>query len=201
MKQILTVLLFLIPFIGFTQSNAEKLKQIQKIAESMTDTGKSTIDKVGAIVDKLTDTGSKTPTLDKVEQLVDKYSVKVANVFVATMEKATPVAKEGFQAAVWFQVAKGVAEIIPLVFFLVFLFLLINEYNSIYKVLNSDAVPAHMSRGRGPLHESNISLKLILYLLLFIASTITTAVFVWDGIMHLVAPKWFAIKDIIELVK
>lgn len=200
MKQILALFLFL-PIIGFTQSNEQKLKQIQQLVESMKDTSGTTIDKVGAIVDKLTDTGSATPTLDKVEQLVDKYSVKVANVFVATMEKATPIAKEGFQAAIWYQIAKGIAGIIPFFVSIVFLFLLINEYNTIYKVLASDNVPQHMARNKGPFTEYNMSLKLMIYIILFVASTICTAIFTYDGILHLLAPKWFAIKEIIELVK
>lgn len=200
MKKILTVLLFLIPFAGFTQSNAEKLKQIQEIVASMKDTT-TALDKALQIADKLTDTGTKTPTLDKVEQLVDKYSVKIADGFVAAMDKATPIAKEGFKAAIWNQIAKGIAGIIPFFLFLAFLFLLINEYNTIYKVLGSDNVPSHMSRGRGPLHESNMSFKLMIYIILFIASTICTAIFSYDGITHLLAPKWFAIKEVIELVK
>lgn len=201
MKQKLIALLFLfLPVISFSQTNEQKIKQIQQIVESMKDTS-TTLDKVGKIVNQLTDTGTKTPTLDKVEQLVDKYSVKVANVFVATMEKATPVAKEGFRAAVWYQVAKGIAGVIPFFLFITFLLLLINEYNSIYKVLGSENVPQHMNKCKGPLDEKNVTLKFFIYLILFVASTAISVFYVYDGVIHLLAPKWFAIKEVIELVK
>lgn len=144
---------------------------------------------------------SVTPVLDKAEHLVDKYSAKIADVFIATMDKATPVAKEGFRALVGVQIAYGVSRILPLLFFLLFWRLAVVEYNRVEGILRGEKVPSDLNSNYGPFHEENINPKMICYLVATIIAAIVALFSTYDGIMHLIAPKWYAIEKIIEMVK
>lgn len=144
---------------------------------------------------------SKTPILDKTEHLVDKYSSKIAETFSTTMEKATPIAKEGFKMAVTVQVAKGIALLLPLVAFLIFSFLFVKEYKNIQKLLSLDSVPLHMNKHYGPFNEDNINPLLVFSLILSVITGILSIICTYSGVLYLIAPKWFAIKEIIELLK
>ena len=64
---------------------------------------------------------TQTPILDKTEHLVDKYSSKIADTFISTMESAKPFVKEGFQTVVMVQIAKGIGYLLPLILFIIFL--------------------------------------------------------------------------------
>ena len=125
---------------------------------------------------------TQTPILDKTEHLVDKYSSKIADTFISTMESAKPFVKEGFQTVVMLQIAKGIGYLLPLILFIIFLILMINEYKRIDNICNVTPI---------------FILYLIFSAILFLASL----TFTFDGITHIIAPKWFAIKEIIELLK
>jgi hypothetical protein len=144
---------------------------------------------------------SATPLLDKTEHLVDKYSSKIADAFMSTMENAKPLAKEGFESVVMLQIAKGIGMLLPLLFLFVFIVMFNSEYNRIDTILKSDKIPAHMYAKGGPFEEDNVTPKLILNLIGLILCSIMTFIFTYDGVLHLLSPKWFAIKEIIELFK
>jgi hypothetical protein len=144
---------------------------------------------------------SKTPVLDKTEQLVDKYGGKIADAFMNTMESAKPLAKEGFKSVVFLQIAKGVGGMIPAIIFIIAFSMFYSEYDKIDAVLKSDNVPNHMDSGYGPFGEDNINPKLILTLIASCIFLIVSCFTVYDGLLHLISPKWFAIKEIIELFK
>lgn len=141
------------------------------------------------------------PKITETERIIDKYGGKAVDAFNQVVEKAMPLAEEGIEIAVKLQIARGVSLLLPLLFFIIFFRLFVNEYNRINNILNSDNVPNQYDSHEGPLDNDNVNPKLILYIstavILLLASLFTT----YDGIMHLAAPEWFAIKDIIELVK
>lgn len=144
---------------------------------------------------------SKTPVLDKTEHLIDKYGSKIADTFARSLETAKPIAKEAFQSIVYLQIAKGVGLLLPLVFFIVFLILLKKEYDKIDNILNGNSIPEHMNSRKGPLDEDNITPFLIIYLALVVISLILAIINTYSGVLHLLAPRWYAFKEIIELFK
>lgn len=144
---------------------------------------------------------TQTPILDKTEHLVDKYSSKIADTFISTMESAKPFVKESFQTVVMLQIAKGIGYLLPLVFFFIFFNLMINEYKRIDNILKGDNIPEHMNIRCGPTDEWNITPIFILYLIFSSILFLISLVYTFDGITHIIAPKWFAIKEIIELLK
>lgn len=139
----------------------------------------------------------------EVERIVDKYTGKAVDGFNAVVDKIAPTAEKGFEVAVKLQVAKGVTRLLPIFGFLIFLGLFNFEYNRITTILNNgrENGPERYDYNHGVFDEDNCSVKLILYLvfacILFILTLITTA----SGILHLMAPEWYAIEDIINLVK
>lgn len=140
---------------------------------------------------------SQTPILDKTEKLVDKYGSKIAYTFSRTIEGAKPMVKETFETVVMLQIAKGIGCMLPLVFFIIFMYLFKKEYDRINAILASDNVPDHMDSSYSVFSEENCSVFIIIYLIFsaicFIAAMFTT----YNGVLYLMAPKWFAIKEII----
>ena len=82
---------------------------------------------------------STTPVLDKTEQLLDKYGMKIADGFMSSLDKATPFVKSTFTSLVYLQVGKGIAYLVPTFLCLLFFFDFINEYNKLDKILTSDS--------------------------------------------------------------
>ena len=144
---------------------------------------------------------SQTPVLDKTEQLVDKYSAKIADAFISSIDKATPFVKSTFTSVVYLQVGKGVAYLMPTFFCLLFLIIFINEYNKLDAILKSDKVPTNLDSRTGPFCEDNINPKIIISMCFCIICGIIAIFTIADGIEHLFAPQWFAVKDIIQLFK
>jgi hypothetical protein len=147
------------------------------------------------------DSIQKPSTAQEVERLVDKYGGKIIDGFNTVVEKTTPIAEQGFYIAVKLNIAKGIGELLPLLFFFGFGYLFIREYNRINNILNSDNVPYNMHSGYGPMDFINSTpllwISLTFIVILFIFSLFTTM----SGIQHLIAPEWYAIKDIIDLFK
>jgi hypothetical protein len=143
----------------------------------------------------------ETTTLSETERIVDKYSGKIVDNFVILIESAAPHIKEGFKMVVRLQIAKGIAYLLPLLFFIVFLILTFIEYNRIEKLINSENIPDYMGSNEGVFFERNISFKIIFYLGLTVITACMAVVFTYDGVVHLMAPDWFAIKEIQTLIK
>ena len=144
---------------------------------------------------------SQTPILDKTEHLIDKYSVKIAETFVNTIEASKPVAKEAFKTVVMLQIAKGIAYLLPIMAFIIFFVMFISEYNRIDSILKSENVPSHMNKHCGPMDEDNVTPKIVLSLIFSCIFMIMSFFCTYSGVVHLIAPKWFAIKEIIGLFK
>lgn len=147
------------------------------------------------------DTTSKTPLLDKTEHLVDKYSAKIADGFVSVIEQSKPMAKEAFQYVVMLQIAKGIALLLPLLAFIVFSVMFFSEYKRIDTILKSDNIPNHMNGNYGPMDEQNITPKIIFSLIGVVSFCTVSCLYTYSDVLHLIAPKWYAVKEIIELFK
>lgn len=135
------------------------------------------------------------------ERLIDKYGGKIAESFNSLVEKATPVAEEGFKLAVRLQIAKGIVNLLPIVIAIIFSILLKKEYMRISTILSQKEIPYHMDRNNGPFDEDNQTIMLIGYTIGAFGFAILALFTTYSGITHLIAPEWYAIKDIIELFK
>lgn len=134
-----------------------------------------------------------TSNLKEAERLIDKYGEKTVDAFNNLVEKATPLAVEGFNMAVKMQIAEGVSRIVPLIAFIIS-FILFKKMIKDYE-------------GKGVSLESRLStdsataVVFAIYVVLIVVSFICTLVLTYGGITRLIAPEWYAIKEIIELVK
>ena len=135
------------------------------------------------------------------EHIVDKYGGKIVEGFNSVVKKITPVAEKGFEIAVRKNIAEGIVSILPLVFFILFLYLFSKEYTRIENILNSDNVPCQYDSRKGVFDENNITAPLLLYLFLIILLLIVSSFTIYNGITHLIAPEWYAIEDIFNLIK
>jgi hypothetical protein len=140
-------------------------------------------------------------TSQNVERLIDKYGGKISEGFNNVVEKTTPVAKEGFYIAVKLNIAHGIGLLLPLLFFFIFGYIFIKEYNKIENILKSDNIPRHMSKNHGPMENDNTTPLLIISLVAIVILSVVSLFTTMPGIKHLIAPEWYAIKDIIELFK
>lgn len=122
-------------------------------------------------------------TISEIERVVDKYGEKIADGFISTMETAKPVAKEGFKVVVKLQFAKGIANLLPLLIFII-------SVISITKLWGTEH-----------LNNKDISAVGFIWLTLLIISFVLAIFDTYSGITHLIAPEWFAIKEIITLMK
>lgn len=122
------------------------------------------------------------------ERIIDKYGGKIVEGFNNFAEKATPYAEEGFKVVVKLQIAKGIAGLIPPVTCIILLIL-------IFK-FNKKAVWDN--------HDSPINLYAIVQLIFGILAAIMFIIALfstYNAILHLIAPEWYAIKEIIDLLK
>ena len=132
-------------------------------------------------------------TITETERIIDKYGGKLAESFTEAMESATPIAQEGFKMVVKLQIAKGIANLLPILFFAIFLYLFKRNY---------DKIAADENRGdprRGPFDEDNITPLLIVYFVMMCLMFIIACICTYDGLVHIIAPEWFAIKEIADL--
>ncbi len=140
-------------------------------------------------------------TISNAERIIDKYSGKIANTFIAGIEKITPVAINGFELAVRLQIAIGLFDLVGCMLFFLCFIQLFKEYNRISILLDSKDCPSRMNKTEGPFYDQNATFKLGAFTILSILSVIMLPFFLYEAFTHLIAPEWFAIKEIIELFK
>lgn len=126
-------------------------------------------------------------TASEVERLIDKYGGKIIDGFNSVVEKATPYAKDGFRIAVKLQIAKGIAGLLPLILAIVFMI-------SAFK-LNKTA----KWTSEGP--ENFAAVLVVICAIISAILFIVAIFFTYDAILYLIAPEWFAVQDIINLLK
>lgn len=138
--------------------------------------------------------------ITETERIIDKYGGKITESFNNMVENVTPYAEEGFNMVVKLQIAKGIILLLPLIMLIICIIIFKNEYFRINKILSSDNIPNHFNEGYGPFCDSNgtpiLYATFISLILLCIISLFTT----YDSILYLMAPEWFAIKEILNLI-
>lgn len=137
--------------------------------------------------------------LSDTERIIDKYSEKIANAFSEGVEKVAPVAEQGFQIAVRYCIAEGIVYMLPLFICLLFMIIATKEYQRITNILNSEKVPKNMNSQNGAYSEENSSFKLISSTIIFAITGFISMFTTYMGITRLIAPEWYAIKEIIKM--
>jgi hypothetical protein len=126
------------------------------------------------------------PQISEAERIIDKYGGQAVEAFNNAVTKVTPLAEEGFNIAVKLQKAKGIGEIaMAIIFFIAIIFILIIQIISIKKDWSDDAQ----------------AFSIILGGIVQIVCLAMGASYLYDGILYLVASEWYAITDILNLIK
>lgn len=136
--------------------------------------------------------------ISEAERLIDKYSGKISDAFTSGIESVAPMAKNGFEAVVRLQIAKGLGGLLSFALF-IFSFLFG------FRVIRKDRDRALKEHGHikywcsdGPTFK--VIQGVVLALMGFIGIVIWLANdFITQSIMQLMAPEWYAIKEIINL--
>lgn len=127
------------------------------------------------------------------ERVIDKYSDKIISGFNDLIEGVTPLAEEGFSIVVKLQIAKGIAYmlILPITILLWIIFYI--NYRNLQKVIGETAK-------KDSWVEYKSGTLTVIFLISSIASTIGLIPAIYYGLMYLIAPEWFAIKEILNLL-
>lgn len=144
---------------------------------------------------------AQTDTISTTERLVDKYGKVLVETFNNGIKTVAPYAKEGFIIAVKLNIAKGIAGLLPVIIAITFFYLSYKEYKNTVAILSSGNIPKYMNANGGPWDEDNLKAITVIYLSIALIALIISIFTTVDAILRLSAPEWFAIKDIIELMK
>lgn len=130
------------------------------------------------------------PTQEKIseaERIVDKYGGAAVEAFSNAVKNVTPLAEDGFDMVVKLQIAKGIGMMLPL--FFIFIVVICLPF----------VIKRSEWKSNGDVSNGMSILQCILWVLLVLMSVLSCFT-VYDGILHLIAPEWFAIKDILSLI-
>lgn len=111
------------------------------------------------------------------ERLIDKYGGQLKEDFNNMIKDVTPMAEEGFKVVVRLQVAKGITYLIPTVVFFI-------------------ALPFFIKYGKEDFDSFQTFIVGMITFISFIIAIFST----YHGVLHIMAPEWFAVKEIIGLV-
>lgn len=121
---------------------------------------------------------TQTQQISEIERIIDKYGEKIIDGFNNVIEKTTPYAEKGFEIAVRLQIAKGIAFLISAIFGIWLIFY------SIFSKRFTDWVKEEYAQP--------------IYLIHILIVPLTVWV-MHEACVHLIAPEWFAVKEILEL--
>lgn len=121
------------------------------------------------------------------ERIIDKYGGKIVESFNNFAEQALPIAKEGFEVVVRLQIAKGIGYMLIIPVLILFIIVCNRSRNK------SETI--HERYGHTDSHEVIYTISLVGICL----SSIALIPMVYHGLLYLIAPEWFAIKEIIGL--
>lgn len=142
--------------------------------------------------------------VSETERLVDKYGGAIVSSFNKLVTSATLMAEEGFKMAVKLQIAEGICSLLPFIFFILFSYLFYKEYFRMYNILKDPEENKNKYKmynfQYSVMHEDNVSFLLIITMLFAILFFILSIIFTSGGVMRLIAPEWYAIKEIIQLL-
>lgn len=125
--------------------------------------------------------------ISEAERLIDKYGGSAIKKFDETVEKITPFAEQGFEIATKLQFAKGIAYLLVIPFMFIFWILFHIYYHKSLKGGNKDWT------------DNDYGAFALCFLVLSLCTTIGAIPALYHGLIHVIAPEWFAIKEILNL--
>jgi hypothetical protein len=137
-------------------------------------------------IEEITTVSVDSVTLSETERIVDKYTGKISDGFNKLVETATPYAEEGFVMVVKLQYAKAVANLSILFIGILFL------YWFYYNFKQSDFTEEDWNR------YATLSIITGIASIILLTMGLTN---LYNAIMLLIAPEWYAVKEIINLLK
>lgn len=132
-------------------------------------------------------TDSLNVSITQAERIIDKYTGEITNAFEKGLERITPVAEQGFEIATKLQFSKGIAYLLLLPSTLMLGFLFIKYYK-----IAKDSSDYDWTDGD---YGTPAVVLLIFSCIGLIGSIFAT----YHGLTHVIAPEWFAIKEIIRM--
>lgn len=125
--------------------------------------------------------------ISETERIVDKYGDKIISGFNEMVDRVTPLAEDGFRVVVRLQIAKGVSYM--LVPFITIVLIIIAHKT--YKIAKEDCPESFPDGKYGGF--------CVLFIILSLFGMFSSIPCTYRGLMHLLAPEWFAVKEIIGL--
>lgn len=123
------------------------------------------------------------------ERIIDKYSGQISEAFNSGVEKITPVAEQGWEMAVKYQVALGIKDVSVALFWLIILMIILYNVNKAWKWAKQE--------------DEEDMMGLIFGFTALVGGSLCAVVIAYlaDGILYLIAPEWFALQEVIGLFK
>ena len=147
------------------------------------------------------DTTSVSNNITEAERIVDKYAAKVTTAVTNIVAELEEPAKEVFRITVKLKIAQGIAYMLVLVATIIYFYIFNIQYkkgNEYWKDYNQAKLNSYYYKDWSDAPNFGISMIfLILGVIFAFASVFAT----YWGILHLIAPEWFAIQELVELVK
>jgi hypothetical protein len=132
------------------------------------------------------------PNITETERIIDKYGSKISDGFNKMVENVAPMAEAGFTMVVKLQIAKGVAYmLIPLLSVLFWIMFFTNYKLALINQKNEN-IKDWCDASRGT--------PAIVGLILAIITSTISLFTIYHGLLYLIAPEWFAIKEILNLI-
>lgn len=133
-------------------------------------------------------------TITTAERVIDKYTDKFYNGVSEIVEGLKGPAETVFKSVVMLQIAKGVAMLLILIPTIIFWIVFARTYPSVSEYCENE-------HSYTTWDEAPKGVLTIISLVAACAFTIGSVFSVYHGILHVFAPEWFAIMEIVQLVK
>jgi len=126
------------------------------------------------------------PSITETERIIDKYGEKVIEGFEKAVTNVTPMAEDAFAVVVKLQVAKGITRLLPIFFSIFCVWFFYKTLDSYQKSDNKNGEDVRIG-------------AMVISGIIGIISVITAFFVTSTGIQMIIAPEWFAIKEIMNL--
>lgn len=129
--------------------------------------------------------------ITETERIIDKYGGQAVQKFNELITKVTPMAEQGFDVVVKLQIAKGIGYLFITIITIIFWFIFFKNYKL--------ALQNQKESGKNDWVDCNRGTPALISLALAVCGTVATPFSLYESILHLAAPEWYAIKEILKL--
>ena len=136
-------------------------------------------------------------TLTETERIIDKYSSNISDAFTNGVEKVLPFAEDAFNMVVKLQIAEGIVRLLPILIFFISFRLFNTENKRIRKLIEDEG--SRNKYDNSTFNVPNVTPQMIIYFVITILSGIGTIFLTYGGLVRIIVPEWFAVKEIIHL--